>query len=125
MRMKWPGFAAAILVAALLAFAGGYLAGQRPIAGQAQISRMSAPEPVVPTAARQGLIDVNSATAAELADIPGVGPVIAGRIVEYRERGGPLSGPEELLNIKGIGEKALEKMRDYITFGGADENTGG
>ena len=108
---------AVIFATALVAFAAGYLFGQRPVAGQVSISLMSVPDPIVPSPARSALIDVNRATAAELTDIPGVGPVTAERIFSYREENGPFSAPEDLLNVRGIGEKTLEKMLEYITFG--------
>lgn len=60
-------------------------------------------------------IDVNSASAAELERLPGVGPVIAGRIVEYREANGPFKGVDDLLAVRGIGPRTLEQLRPYVT----------
>ena len=60
-------------------------------------------------------VDLNTADAALLDSVPGIGEVIAGRIIEYRNSVGKFKTVDELLNIKGIGEKTLEEMRDYLT----------
>lgn len=71
------------------------------------------------TALRPGrLIDPNTASSSELQTIPGIGPVLAARIIEYRETVAPFTGPEDLLNVSGIGAKTLEKIEKYLEFGG-------
>lgn len=62
-------------------------------------------------------LDVNRATAEELELLPGIGPAIAQRIVDHRRQYGPFSTVEELIEVKGIGEKTLEKLKPYITIG--------
>jgi competence protein ComEA len=59
-------------------------------------------------------IDLNRATASELEELPGVGPVLAARIVAYRESNGPFDAVEDLLDVGGIGEAKLVGMRDTI-----------
>lgn len=59
-------------------------------------------------------IDLNRATAAELEDLPGVGPVLAGRIVAYRDLHGSFAAVEDLLDVGGIGEAKLAAMRESI-----------
>ncbi len=59
-------------------------------------------------------IDINSATAGELEALPGVGPVLAQRIVAYRDERGPFRAVEDLLDIPGIGEAKLSQMRDSL-----------
>ncbi|MEO0093023.1 MAG: helix-hairpin-helix domain-containing protein [candidate division WOR-3 bacterium] len=61
-----------------------------------------------------GLLDINLATAKELEALPGIGPVLAQRIVEERNRIGKFSTIEDLLKIKGIGKKKLAMIRSRI-----------
>jgi competence protein ComEA len=59
-------------------------------------------------------IDINKATAVELTEIPGVGTVIAERIVDFRDKQGPFRRVEDLLKIRGIGEKSFQKIRPHV-----------
>lgn len=60
-------------------------------------------------------INLNTATQAELERLPGVGPVTAQRIIEYRSQVGAFQSVEELENVKGIGPKKLEQISPYVT----------
>ena len=60
------------------------------------------------------LISINKASAKDLEMVPGIGPVMAGNIIEYRKGIGRFQALEDLLNVSGIGEKTLEKVRPYI-----------
>ncbi len=60
-------------------------------------------------------IDVNQADAAELQKLPGVGPVMASRIIAEREKS-PFHNPEDLRRVSGIGPKTLEKLRPFVRF---------
>ncbi|MDY3868166.1 MAG: ComEA family DNA-binding protein [Pyramidobacter sp.] len=59
---------------------------------------------------------INTADEEELQRLPGVGAVIAERIAEYRKTHGPFSSVEDLLKVRGIGEKNLQKMRKQLRF---------
>ena len=62
-------------------------------------------------------VDINSATVEELASVPGIGQVIAQRIVEFREKNGPYKSLDDLLKVQGIGEKSLAKIRERLAVG--------
>jgi len=61
-------------------------------------------------------VNVNKAGIEELMTLPYIGEVKARAIISYREEHGPFSTYEDLLNVKGIGTKTLERIRDYIVF---------
>lgn len=61
-----------------------------------------------------GVVTVNQADAGELEALPGVGPVLAQRIIEHRDLHGPFSTPEDLLDVSGIGESILARLRPHI-----------
>jgi competence protein ComEA len=63
-------------------------------------------------------VNLNTASADELQTLPGIGPSYAQRIVEYRDKNGPFKKVEDLLNVRGIGEKTFDRIRDRITVGG-------
>lgn len=59
-------------------------------------------------------IDLNAATSDELQQLPGIGPVIAARILEYRKKSGPFRRVEDLVAVRGISQKRLAKIRPYV-----------
>ncbi|HBP24111.1 MAG TPA: hypothetical protein DD632_01225 [Oribacterium sp.] len=67
------------------------------------------------TATESGRINLNTATLEELDALPGVGPSTAQNIITYRETYGGFAAPEEIMNVKRIGEKTYEKLKDYIS----------
>jgi competence protein ComEA len=75
-------------------------------------TKTSAPSPV---------INLNTASAAELEKLPGVGARTAARIVEYRQKKGPFKKIEELMNVQGIGEKSFLKLKPQITVGKSED----
>ena len=66
----------------------------------------------------KGKVNINTADAAHLSLLPGVGEVIAQRIIDYRSEHGNYSSLEDLLFVEGIGEKKLQKILPYISLGG-------
>lgn len=77
-----------------------------------------APAPATPTAARaRRPVDINRAGRAELMTLPGIGARYADRIVALREQRGGFVRTEELLDVRGIGPRTLERIRPFITIG--------
>ncbi len=64
-------------------------------------------------------LNINTAEEAELDMLPGIGPVLAQRIVEYRQANGPFAATEEIMQVDGIGESTYEELQDLITVGEA------
>jgi competence protein ComEA len=64
-----------------------------------------------------GLLNINTATLAELDALPGIGQVLAGNIVEYRQKAGGFKSIQQLMDVEGIGEKKLEAVKNLITVG--------
>jgi len=62
-----------------------------------------------------GRVNVNTAGAAELETLPGIGPALAERIVAHRAAQGPFASVDDLLAVSGIGEKTLARLRDLVT----------
>jgi len=70
-----------------------------------------------PVASAPAVVNLNTATATQIATLPGVGEKAAQRIIEYREKNGGFKKIEELMNVKGIGEKSFLKLKPLITVG--------
>jgi competence protein ComEA len=111
-------------VADAIAAAGGLLPGARAEAINHAAALSDGQQVVVPGAAGDGpaapgrtpdgKIRLNQATASDLESLPGVGPVIAERIVSYREENGPFESIDDLLDVPGIGEAKLADLRDHV-----------
>mgnify|MGYP001260821221 CR=1 FL=1 len=95
-----------ILAIALVCAAGG--PAQALPARQSQQAEAKAAAP---------LINLNTATVEQLEKLPGVGPKTAERIIEYRQKNGAFKKVEELMNVKGIGEKSFLKIKSQLTVG--------
>jgi competence protein ComEA len=89
----------AFAMAALLALSGTAMAAGKP----------------APTAK----VNINTATVEQLTTLPGVGPKLAARIVEYRQKSGTFRSTQELMNVKGVGEKNFAKIEAWLSVGEA------
>jgi competence protein ComEA len=74
--------------------------------------------PGLAQAAPEQRVDLNSASADDLASLPGIGPAKAAAIVEYRAKQ-PFATTEELMQVQGIGAKLFDQLRDHVTVGAA------
>ena len=62
-------------------------------------------------------VDVNKATVEQLQEVPGIGPALAQRIVDFRTEHGLFEKVDDLLNVRGIGTTTLDKLKPYLTIG--------
>ena len=81
-----------------------------PVEGEAPPAGPSAGSGSAP-----GLVSVNTADAAALEELPGIGPALAARIIDWRDTEGPFATVDDLLAVSGIGPKVLESLRDLVT----------
>lgn len=84
----------------------------------------AAPMESSPEINNTGKIDLNTATLQQLQLLPGIGPTIAQRILDYRETAGRFETIQQITNVSGIGEKTFDKLKDYITVEVDHENSG-
>ena len=70
------------------------------------------------------VVNLNTASIAELEVLPGIGAKTAARIIDYREKKGPLKKIEELMNVQGIGEKSFLKLKPQLTVSSKPEQGG-
>jgi comEA protein len=93
-----------VVLVALIVGAQAWLVAQQ----KAQPAKGDAP-------AASAVVNLNTATAEQLDSLPGIGAKVAARIIEYRQKNGPFKKIEDLMNVRGIGEKNFLKIRNRLT----------
>jgi competence protein ComEA len=96
-------------IVALLACLAAHPLAQAPAPSRASSARSAKPAVTV---------NINTAGATELQQLPGVGAKTAARIIDYRQKKGPFKKIEELMNVQGIGEKNFLKLRNQLSVSG-------
>jgi competence protein ComEA len=99
-------------VGAVILLLGSVLYGPA-VDAQQPAAQQPAAEAARPSA--QPSLNLNTATLAQLEALPGVGPTLAARILEHRQKNGPFKKVEELMNVQGIGEKNFLRLRPLVT----------
>lgn len=104
--------AALVVMSSLLVAQSG---GPRPQGGGGRAAK----PPVTATTMSTDVVNLNSATAAQIASLPGIGPKTAELVVQYRTKNGPFKKIEEIMNVRGIGEKSFLRIKDRLTVADA------
>ncbi len=101
-------------------FAAGCLIGTPAWADHHEKAEETAEAADEQTPEAAGPIDINMADAAALQTLPGIGETKAAAIIAHRDANGPFATVDDLKNVKGIGEKTLEKLKAQITAGASE-----
>ncbi len=123
-RTVLSGLAAALIALSPAAAFAEAAAVTPPAFSSPAFSPVAAAPAAVPAVERapaqpESPIDINTASAEELTQLPRVGPAIAAKIVAWREENGPFKTTRELLNVDGIGERTYELIEPHVTVGSA------
>ena len=106
----------AIAFMTALALTGSFpVFAQRAQRAQGVPRTQEAPKPAPSATAATQVINLNTATATQIAALPAIGPKTAELIVQYRQKNGNFKKIEEIMNVRGIGEKTFLKLKDRIT----------
>jgi competence protein ComEA len=115
--MGWPAPDDPTMLAGVQTSEGEETAGRSDeshTASQATVATTSSIPTVTRSQDKQGKLDLNRATAEELQHLPGIGPVLAQRVIEQRTTHGAFHTVDGLRNVKGIGKKRMDQLRPLI-----------
>ena len=98
-----------------LAIVSLFAASPHPVSAQTAV-RAAKVSPV------PGVVNINTASATDLEALPGIGAKTAARIIEYRQKNGPFKKIEELMNVRGVGEKNFMKLKPQIAVAARAES---
>jgi competence protein ComEA len=104
---------AVLMLLAVIAIAAIPAAAQQSSAAKA--AKPAAASPAKSAATATAPVNINTATQAQLEALPGVGPKVAERILEFRQKNGNFKKIEDLMNVQGIGEKSFLKLKPLLT----------
>ena len=120
---KYGIFCLVLILCICLAFTAGLFLGRNLNPSKIQIFDAPVPESssdVPPSSSVSGgLLDLNTATASQLEVLPQIGPVLAQRIIDFRDANGPFTSVSDLLQVDGIGVSRLNILLQYVTVEGA------
>jgi len=116
LRDKFTGTLGVLALTAGLGLSGIFVLGAWvPVAYAAPARSAGKPSASSAIDEKSPPIDVNTADADKLTTLPGIGKAIAQRIIDYRKEHGPFKKVEELLNVRGIGDRSLARIKDRVT----------
>jgi len=85
---------------------------------QPNLQATTGPAPAKPSPVLEGVVNLNTASLDELTLLPRVGEAVARRIITFREQHGPFQRPEDLMNVRGIGERTFSTLRPHLAVEG-------
>ncbi len=92
--------------------------------GQSEAAQVQETAPVEAPRVQSTLIDLNAATGMELETLPGIGPRTAERILEYRREHGGFERIEDLMDVRGIGERTFLRLKPLVTVAASETDAG-